>query len=200
MDLEFEKILTVIVTILGLISPIVTFLTFRYSTHDKLRKEYEFSKEFLKHLDTEDLHLFSKEKGYQAIAGTTAIGTSTVKHILTLESPVSAMSQFKRASHLLYKKEFDGRVEWTFKFFRRRVWFRKSEKVIYILGYVTCSLLAISPLILKNFFQQPIDLKFLILTFPFFGFFAFICVYHFVILKSAEKFLEQKVLVKPCDN
>lgn len=118
----------------------------------KLREEYRFAKEFLVDLDN-DLHPYAKEKGYQALAGTTAISVLDIEYILTLKNSAQCLRNYVLAGEYLERVESMGNTSLQFKPKYQSHNKRVLLIIFYLLVYVVCFMSILSPIYLKSWFQ-----------------------------------------------
>ncbi|MDD1780365.1 hypothetical protein LRP49_04035 [Enterovibrio sp. ZSDZ35] len=129
----------------------------------KLREEYRFSKELLSDISTGVLHPYAKEKGYQALVGSTDISVKEVEYILTLKHPVQCLKDYGLARAYLEKVESRGNTQLQFKAKYQSERKRLALVIWYISWYVIFSLLVGSPLILSYWYDfTPVDLLILL--------------------------------------
>ncbi|WP_084978346.1 hypothetical protein [Plesiomonas shigelloides] len=134
MDVEtIVKLVGAIVAILGIWKILYEFKTGRKA---HLSAEYEFAKKFLSEIDSQNIHPFPLEKGYQAIAGTNTVKASEVEYILTLEDPVQCLKDYVLSKQLMDKMDTSGDLMLGFRKKYSKRWSRKWRKVMYILLYI----------------------------------------------------------------
>ncbi|KZW99706.1 hypothetical protein JL49_15740 [Pseudoalteromonas luteoviolacea] len=147
---------------------------FHFGKKANLREEYRFAKEFLDETDKSDLHPFTIGKGYQAIAGTTAVKAQEIEYLLSLENPIQSLRDFVFSKQLFERAEGNGEFELKFKKkymskLSRLLWMWFYRGVYFVLSFA-----ALSPLLLaKPFGISSGDMIIqLIFTLPFFGLYA----------------------------
>lgn len=183
------------------------FYEFRIHKKSQLRDEYKFSKDFLETVDKNELHPFSLEKGYQAIAGSKAIKAYEIEYILSLEDPAQCLRDYVHSKSLMNKLETEGNLRLTFKNKYKKVWSRTLRKWLYILLYMIFAIIAISPLLFSRYLTKEHASIFeqLLITFPFGGFYAWIAVNAYLKIQRGEALInnqkchKQRVIINP-DN
>lgn len=73
------------------------------------------AKELLSDIESGRLHQYAKQKGYQALVGTTNISTEEVEYILTLKNSAQCLSDYVLARKYLEKIESRGNTLLCFK-------------------------------------------------------------------------------------
>lgn len=139
-----------------------------------LRNEYEFAKRFLDETDKKNLHPYTLSKGYQAVAGTTALKVSEIEYTLSLKDPLQCLRDFTLSKQLFERLETRGEFKLIFKSKYSKPFSRWWRKAMYFSLYWILSFFALSPVILSNFFEvKPYDtLLQTLFTLPFFGLYA----------------------------
>ena len=154
-----------------------------------LRDEYDFAKKFLDETpDKDNLHPFTLEKGYQAVAGTTTLDLSVIKYLLSLENPLQCLRDFSLSQQLFERLDTEGNLQLKFKKKYKSEFARCSRKYFYIFSYWMLSFAALSPILLGNYFNVApyntlIQSAF---TLPFFGFYAWIALKAHTKIKRGE--------------
>lgn len=169
---------------------------------NRLREEYKFAKDFLAEVETNDqLHPYLKEKGYQTIAGNPHLSADEIAYLLLLyqkdhESPLiryadRALRDYISGRPLLTYRPLGGDVRIVFKEKYASKLARTWRKSLYATLYMTCGILAFSPLILASF--SPKILADFWTIFPLclitFGPYSFLCG------KSAERIFRAEHLI-----
>lgn len=182
------KLITALVGILG-----VGKIIYEYTSglQSKLREEYKFAKEFLGQEKLEELHPFAREKGYQAIAGSSIFTQKEIEYILSLSNPAQRLKDYKKAKLLFEKMETEGKFKLTYRKKYNSAWMLKWRKGFYIFSYSTLAFLAVSPMIFTNWFGEQ-GILFLIITLPSFGFYAYISLNEFSKIISAERLVKNQ--------
>lgn len=173
MDENLVLISKLIVAMGGIISAIMVFFD-ASKKKSTLREEYKFAREFLDDTSKEKLHPYTLGKGYQAIAGTTAVKALEIEYILALENPIQCLNDFVLSKQLFERLDTDGDFKLIFKDKYKSDFSRRWRKIMYLSLYFILALAALSPWILSSVFKLEI-LKFLALlvfTVPVLGFYA----------------------------
>lgn len=161
----------------------------------KLRDEYKFARDFLDDLSTKkDLHPFVIEKGYHAIAGTTAIKGEEVAYILTLENSARCLRDFVLARKYIEHINTTGDLQIAFSGKYKSAWSRRWRKYIYVTGYSVFAFAALSPLLLNGPMAINAKAMFALLAFtlPVFGLLAWNSLQSFVQIYRGEKLVENQ--------
>jgi hypothetical protein len=170
----------------------------------RLRDDYRFSREFLNDIQKGDLHPYSIEKGYQALANSTVVSTSEIEYILTLENPVKCLRDYVLAHHYLEKISVDGNHKISFKQKYVSKWPRLWRKILHIVLYGAFAFLAFTPLI----FGKMLDLQLSqiviaqCIAFPCFGMYAWFSLKSFARIFRGENIVfnqskqTHKIIVK----
>lgn len=193
--MDIETIVKLITVLLGIVGAAKVIFDLSSGSKAKLRDEYRFAKEFLKDL-TQDpkLHPLAIEKGYYAIAGTTAIKSKEIEYILSLENPDKYLKDYtlsrKYLEHLGTNES--TRIDFARKY--KKAWARTWRKIIYLLIYVIGALIAMSPFLLQQLLSAEIKqvLMFSAITIPTFGFFAFDSLRSFIKIYRAEALVKSQ--------
>jgi hypothetical protein len=104
-----------------------------------LRGEYKFSKEFLRDIESQktNLHPYSIEKGYQAIAGTDTVESKEIEYILSLKNPLQCLNDYILSKQLMEKVDTTGDLKVEFKrrysFKAYRLWLKAMFASFYFL-------------------------------------------------------------------
>lgn len=158
----------------------------------KPREEYRFAKEFLKDIDQEPKpHHLAIERGYYAIAGTSAVKASETSHLISLTSPDKSLKNYVLSRKYVELNEQNHTIEFRKKYKNR--WSRNWRKGLSLTVYFLGSFFAISPFMLT----QPFNLepKFMLLAFatiPCFGFFAFDSLHGFIKIMRGEALVKEQ--------
>ncbi|MEZ8767905.1 hypothetical protein AB6D79_07590 [Vibrio alginolyticus] len=180
------KIFPIIVGIFGIWKFIYELIS---GSKYKLREEYKFAKEFLDDSNIDKLHPFTREKGYQAIAGSSQVTQKEIEFILSLSNPVQRLKDFKNSRQLFENRENNGAFKLVYK---KRYQFNTYRNIIkgwYLLCYGTLAFMAASPYVFPEWFGQQGMLA-LIITVPSFGFYSVISLISYGKLKAAERLIE----------
>lgn len=131
---------------------IIAVAKFTYDKKSKsksdLKQDYTFSRSFLlEDLKNYELTPFLKEKGYQAVAGTSAIRADEVEYLLTLEGSGRWLMDYVYCIKYLDKKETlkSKKIAFNEKYKKKQA--RLIRKFIYLLVYAVFAMLAVFPLI-----------------------------------------------------
>lgn len=153
-----------------------------------LREEYRFAKEFLDETDKTKLHPYTLGKGYQAVAGTTAIKASEAEYILSLENPIQCLRDFVLSKQLFERLDTEGDFKLVFKKKYMSDWSRWWRKKLYLFLYFVLAFAAISPMLLSNIFKVELSKSILqmLFTLPFFGLYAWLSLKAYGKLSRAE--------------
>jgi hypothetical protein len=129
----------------------------------RLAEEYRVAKEVLKDIqDNPDLHPLVAERGYFAIAGTSAINPADVEYLISIVNPATSLKDYVRSRKYVELDERRRRIDFRPKYKRKfsRLW----RKAWYLMMYIVWCVVAMGPLLLI----QPMKLE------PKFAFWAFI--------------------------
>lgn len=115
---------------------------------NSLRDEYKFAKSFFEDLEVKEpaMHLYVRQKGFQAIAGATHIPHTEIEYLLTFNDPVRVLNEYVVARDLLLHYPTAGRNQITFKSLYRTASRRKALLALYIAGFGLSYLVAVFPL------------------------------------------------------
>ncbi|ELA7191360.1 hypothetical protein RAL72_004634 [Vibrio alginolyticus] len=119
----------------------------------KLREEYRFAKELLNDIKSGNLHPYAKQKGYQALVGTTDISTEEVEYILTLKDSVQCLNDYVIARKYLERVESRGNTQICFKPKYQSERKRLALIVWYVFWYFTFAMSVVSPFILNIWYN-----------------------------------------------
>lgn len=164
-----------------------------------LRDEYNFAKTFLDDTEKNELHPFTLEKGYQAIAGSTMLRVSEIEFILSLKKPLQCLNDFSSSKQLFERLDTTGDFELIFKKEYSSRFSRGWRKLTYMALYWILSFTALSPLIFSKFFD--IELQNMLIqtlfTLPFFGLYAWIALKANINIVRAERLFSNQVEHSP---
>jgi hypothetical protein len=172
----------------------------------RLREDYKFAKEFLHDLkESPDLHPFAVEKGYQAIAGSTALKTEEIAYLLSLENPGKCLKDYVLSKEHLQHLNTSGDLQLFFAEKYSTPWARTWRKALYLTLYLVLSLAALSPLIMvKAGITKPIQLVTLLaFTITIFGYYAWVSLKAFARIYRGEQLVQnqkkhtRKILLPP---
>lgn len=181
----FYKAGMLVVGVIGTWKLVVEFLRGR---HGHLREEYRFAQEFLsKVAENPNMHPFLLQKGYQAIAGDTRLSAAEIEYLISLQDAPRALKDFilgrpyldylatASGAKIALKSRFQGR------------WSRWWRKGAYLVSYVGCYSLGVSPIYLAKTGQ----------VLPMFALTASVCFpAAYFALKAGIRIARAEVLVK----
>jgi len=151
-----------------------------------LREEYDFAKQFIDETEKEDLHPYTKEKGYQAVAGSTIAQSHEVEYVLSLKNPVQCLRDFSLSRTLLTDFPKDNSVQDKLLFKEKygseskRRWLKRW----YLFLYFVLAVVAFLPLIINP--GNSLAMSQLLFTLPFGGFYAWMALHAYTKLRRAE--------------
>lgn len=187
------KIISAFLAIIGVWRTLYDLKTGRMTY---LRAEYDFSKKFLSDINNKDLeiHPYSLEKGYQAIAGNKAVKSDEVKYILSLENPVQCLKDYIFSKQLMEKIEKTGNLKLAFRKKYKKAWSSNWRKVMYFILYVVFSFIALSPFLLQSNFNISFSnmLIQLLFSIPFGGLYAWSAINAYWKIKRGEFLVENQ--------
>lgn len=194
-SVDIETTVKLITVILGIIGAAKVIIDLSAGSKAKLRDEYRFAKEFLKDLAQEPkLHPLAVEKGYYAIAGTSAIKSKEIEYILSLENPDKCLKDYtlsrKYLEHLSSNK--NTKIDFADKY--KKTWARVWRKCTYLSIYFMGALAAMSPFLFQQYLKADTKqvLVFSAITIPTFGFFAFDSLRSFMKIYRAEALVKNQ--------
>lgn len=168
-----------------------------------LREEYKFAKNFFEEFNENPqdpsaplrlpMHAFARQKGFQAIAGSSRIKPSVVQHLMSFIDPVSSLQDYSIGkSFLTYspantQQQFDF-TGWTVATPRRRKLFLWMLFGFFLVSYM----MAASPYFLWSLALLPASkaLALALFTVPVFGYFALISLFTSRQLNAAKRLIE----------
>jgi hypothetical protein len=172
----------------------VAKIIFEFSVGGKLRlrEEYRFAKEFLNELESNSkLHHLAVERGYYAIAGTSAIKVPEIKYLISLTNADGRLKDYVLSRRYVELKEKTNRIDFRDKYKKR--WSRVWRKAVYLSVYFIGSFLALSPLLLvKPLGLEPKYMLMVFFTLPCFGFFAVDSLRGFVKVARGEALVKEQ--------
>ncbi|BFM05680.1 hypothetical protein [Halioxenophilus aromaticivorans] len=188
--MEIETVLKVIVSGVALFGIWKFFYQIKSWKKSYFRDEYKFSKEFLGDIDNKEinLHPYSVEKGYQAIAGTDTVKAQEVEYILSLEDPLQCLDDYILSRQLMEKIDTKGDLKVRFKKRYSFKLYRTWLKAMYTFFYIFFAFLAISPFLAQDYFGIPVFKMFtyLVFTLPFGGIYAWAALNAFSKIRRGE--------------
>lgn len=151
-----------------------------------LCEEYDFAKKFIDETEKEALHPYTKEKGYQAVAGTTIAKSHEIEYVLSLKNPVQCLSDFSLSRTLLADFPKDNSVEdkLLFKEKYRSEPKRRCLKTWYSFLYCVFAAFAFLPLIINP--ENRSVMSQLLFTLPVGGFYGWMALHACTKLRRAE--------------
>uniref|UniRef100_C6E142 Uncharacterized protein n=1 Tax=Geobacter sp. (strain M21) TaxID=443144 RepID=C6E142_GEOSM len=160
----------------------------------RMREEYKFAKEFFSELETtKRIHPFTKEKGYQAIAGDNEISSCEIEYLLSLQQPDLALRDYVLGRQYLQHLPQVGNREITFKKKFQNVWFRRILKTIYCVLYAILVFLTFAPLLFSKYlFKDSTKISATAIIMCFFVF----APYAWFALKAVTRIVRAEKLVK----
>lgn len=166
----------------------------RINKKSQLRDEYKFSKEFFETVKNNELHPFSLEKGYQAIAGSKVLKANEVEYILSLENPVQCLKDYVCSRSMMNKLETEGNLRLSFKDKYKKSWSRTWRKWFYLLLYLVSATIAMSPLLFSKYLvnEDASILEQLLITFPFGVCYAWISVSAYKKIQCGEALINNQ--------
>ncbi|CAK3463188.1 hypothetical protein [Vibrio crassostreae] len=151
----------------ALLSAFVVLSKFLYDVASgkltKLREEYRFAKELLNDIESGSLHPYVKQKGYQALVGTTNISTEEVEYILTLKDSVQCLNDYVLAREYLERVESRGNTQLHFKSEYQSDNKRLALIIWYVFWYFIFAMFVASPFILNIYYDFTV-IDFLVLV------------------------------------
>ena len=117
-----------------------------------LREEYKFAKDFLSDANKDGIHPFVLEKGYQAIAGTSTLSPEDISYILSLKKPSQCLKDYVLSNQLMDELKTEGNLKLNFKRKYQKSCFRTWLKFFYSSGYFLLAFIALSPVVVSNYF------------------------------------------------
>ncbi len=192
--MEWELVTKLILAVVGIITAAKILFDVFLVRRTNYREEYKFAKEFLDQTDKENLHPYTLGKGYQAIAGTTAVKASEIKYILSLENPIQCLNDFVLSKQLFERLETDGDFKLRFKDKYKSNFSRLWRKKMYLSLYFILAFAALSPWILSSVFKLEISnfLSLLAFTIPVFGLYAWMSLQAYSKLSRGEFILKNQ--------
>lgn len=193
--MDIETIIKLITVVFGIIGAAKVIFDLSSGSKVKLRDEYRFAKEFLKDLTLEPkLHPLAVEKGYYAIAGTTAIKSKEIEYILSLENPDRCLKDYTLSRKYLEHLGANENTKIDFANKYKKIWARTWRKYTYLSIYFVSALAAMSPFLLQQLLSAETKkvLIFSAITIPTFGLFAFDSLRKFIKISRAEALVKNQ--------
>lgn len=193
MDIEtISKFILAIAAIFG-VGRVIYDVTVGKKT--RLRDDYKFAKEFLSDLkENPDLHPFALEKGYQAIAGSTALKSEEIAYLLSLDNPGKCLQDYVLAKEYLQHLNTTGDLQLSFAEKYSAPWARNWRKAVYLTLYFLLAFASVSPLFLAEKAGIKLIQLFTLLAFTLsiFGFYAWASLKSFARIKRGEKLVQNQ--------
>jgi hypothetical protein len=173
-----------------------------------LRDEYKFAREFFADLERNDsMHPFLKQKGLQAIAGTTDLSPEEIHYLLTLKESTQAIRNYSLGKKYLRHLPGTGNLQIDFKKkYSDKNW-RIAIKSGYLALYGIFVFLAGSPLLLPWVLSKSssVSLGVFLLTILLFGPYAYFSLRAGVKVSQAERLVENQeshtqLIIVPADK
>lgn len=162
--------LLTITLVLGGLGLWISIKQFLMGRRGGLREEYKFAKNFLDDLANEpNMHIFARQKGFQAIAGDPRLPTALTEHILKLSNPVVALQDYVFArGYLKFHPDIEIR-KIDFRSFSSKPKIRKYLGNLYFTAFLICYLIVVSPYFFWAFnLLSPVNAaKFFVVVLPF---------------------------------
>ncbi len=172
-----------------------TYMDFSQVQRGRLRDEYKFAKDFF--LDAKDeggMHPFLKEKGLQAIAGTTSINPVEIQYLLTLKGAPQAIKNYVFGRKYLQHLEGWGNLQVAYKDKYSSKRYRTALKGWYLFWYGLFVFAAGSPYVFSGYIPGGAGMSpgLLLLTVVFFSPYAFLALRAGVRISHAEHLVEHQ--------
>jgi hypothetical protein len=185
--MQFEtivKIISAIVAVAGVGKIIYDVTT---GNKSRLREDYKFAKEFLEDLkNNPDLHPFAVEKGYQAIAGSKFISAEEVSYLLSLKNPNKCLNDYLLSRKYLQKLDTNGDLYLAFSNKYSSPLSRNLRKGVFFTLYVCFALISIVPIFVPQYF------RFIVITLPGFGYYAFASLDVYIRIYRGEQLVKNQ--------
>lgn len=185
--MDIGLIIKLIATTVGVIGAAKVIYELRSGVQNKLREEFKFAKEFLEDIKQKELHPYTVEKGYQAIAGSTLMTKDEVEYILSISDPVQRLNDYKKSFRMFNKfdskkSKLELRKKYNF------LWYRRWLKGWYFCTYFTLSFAALSPFLASEYFGEQGVLA-IFITLPSFGIYAWAAMNALIKVAAAERLI-----------
>lgn len=148
--MDYEFVLKLFVAAASIAGAAKIFYEIISGRRSKLREEYKFSKEFLNDIKNNEIHQYSIEKGYHALAGTDSIKAQEVEYILTLENADRCLKDYVLSKKYLDQLVTNGNLQIAFSKKYVKSWPRIWRKFLYGSLYFAFAMAAVSPLLLMQ--------------------------------------------------
>lgn len=187
--MEFEIILKSAMALAAIFGIAKIIHDFSAANKNKLREEYKFAKDFLRDIAQEPKpHPFAVEKGFFAIAGTTAIKSKEIEYILSLENAHTCLNDYVTSRTYLEHIDRNGSLKIQFANKYKSALSRKWRKAAHVLAYAIFAFIALSPFVLFKPLALSLN-QFLAVsafTIPVLGYLAISSLLSFIKIKRAE--------------
>ncbi|MDR2297504.1 MAG: hypothetical protein LBE30_04080 [Comamonas sp.] len=163
-------------------------------TRTRSREEYKFANEFFTdYRDANAMHPFSKEKGLQAIAGSTELSAEEIEYLVSLKGSPKALRNFVGGRRHLLPMATEGEARFKFKGLRRFWQVRFAIKSWYFIWYTVFCAIALAPLLLHITLKTAsIQWEMLVLALFTFGPVAILTLRNGVRVSQAEQLVENE--------
>ena len=177
---------------------------FQSSQRGRMREEYRFAREFLEDASRNSaMHPFLREKGYQAIAGTTRLSADEIEYLLSLKGAPGALKDYILGRYYLAHFPQHGDLQIDFKPRYKKALPRRLRKWAYTAAYGVLSFAGFVPFVFSRLlFKQPGEVLIAsVISLPVFLPFAWSCLRSAIRIDRAEKLVAnqdkhtQKILV-----
>jgi len=206
--MDWASVTKIILAVVGVIGTGKVLYDITIGKKTNLREEYKFAKEFLDDTNKVELHPYTLDKGYQAIAGTYIVNAKEVEYILSLVNPIQCLKDFVLSKTLFEELKTKGNLSLIFKKKFKSSFSRWWRKTVYLMAYFSLALFAFSPFLLIQVVDSSNSnsLLQLIFTLPLGGYSAWISLNAYAKIKRAEHLINnqsshtQKVLLNSSLN
>lgn len=193
MDINVDTVIKFATFLLGLFGTAKVYQEISFGRRNRMREEYKFAREFLGDVkNKKDLHPFSLEKGFQAIAGDNKLRSEEIGYLLSLREPDRALRSYVMGRPYLQHLPNSGNLQVSFRKKYSRPWARRWRKWLYTALYGVLVFGAAAPLIFsRSISRDPTTIftLFLITSVTFFP-------YGIAFLRAAAKIHRAEDLVK----
>lgn len=170
--METEVFIRLFVAVSAIAGAIKIIYDIYGSGRNKLKEDYQTAKDFLGELESNPkLHHLAVERGYYALAGTSALTVPEIKYLISLSNPQSKLTDYAYSKKYIELDKVKEVVAYKNKY--KTDFSRGWRKRCYFIIYVITAFLAFSPLPIIQYLSLPNKyLLFLFMTIPYFGYFA----------------------------
>jgi hypothetical protein len=191
--MDYDLIVKVAGVGIGLVGAARGLYDLSIGKRSKLREEYKFAKEFIEFINANKvIHPYLKDKGYQAVAGDSAISGEEVEYLLSLTRPEKALKDYVMGKKYLEHLPNHGNLQIKFKEKYKTKWSRRWRMYAYLLLYIAFSFAAFSPLLFSSYFHMGLQSA---LT-AFIISLAVFAPYAYIFLMSGAKIYRAQMLVE----